>query len=36
MFTQADMRKTSRDFGFTPEYDLERAIGEMVAQRSPG
>lgn len=36
MFTQADMGKTSRDLGFTPEYDLERAIGEMVAQRSSG
>jgi UDP-glucose 4-epimerase len=34
MFTQADMGKTRRDLGFTPEYDLERAIGEMVAQRS--
>jgi len=30
MFTQADMRKTRKELGFDPEYDLRRAIREMM------
>ena len=30
MFTQADMYKTKKDLGFEPEYDLRKAIREMM------
>ena len=29
MFTQADMRKTFRELGFRPLYDLKSALKEM-------
>ncbi|MDS0256814.1 NAD-dependent epimerase/dehydratase family protein [Thermoplasmatales archaeon AK] len=31
MFTLADITKTGRDLHFKPEYDLRRAIAEMIA-----